>query len=108
MFGPLSFLTDPEENEVKDSMFNPAFANLIEMSYWFVKFEGDYQSLYDIASEKSTITSKMDGDRQDVKNKRWFSKDTGRLIKFARYFLKYVGSYQKLLESVKRISSNFL
>ena len=74
-------------------MFNSSFVNVIEMSYWFVKFVENYESVY-----KTVVTERIDKSEEHL-----FTKVTGNLIKFSRFFLKYITSYEKIFKSVSKV-----
>ena len=76
-------------------MFNSGFVNVIEMSYWFVKFVENYESVY-----KTVVTAT---ERIDKSEEHLFTKVTGNLIKFSRYLLKYITSYEKIFKSVSKV-----
>ena len=81
----------------KDIMFNPVLNNVIEMAYWLVKFVGDYNALYKTIEEKNQH-------RNTNSPTSLISKTAATLIKFARYFLKYVDNYQKLAKATRRVA----
>ena len=80
-----------EAKKKSEQAFNPAFGQLIEMAYWMVKFEGDFNKNYE---DSKLGKSGEDDDRLFGINSRTF-------IKFIRYFLKFFGSFEKLLKVLK-------
>ena len=77
----------------KDSLFNPMLGKIIELAYWFVKFVGDYRTLF-LATQEV---------HQKNKNEKFLiSKTTASLIKFSRYFVKFIDNYQNLINQVKK------
>ena len=76
-----------------EPFFNPALGNLIEMAYWLIKFEGDFNKIYEESiAEKSAKF-------MDIFPERLFGKSSRTLLKFTRYFLKLFGSFEKLLKA---------
>lgn len=90
----------PSDEAAKKTLFNEGFRNLIEMAYWFVKFVGDYTSLYKETQEAASVKAT---DLHFNSPTQIFSKTTGSLIKFSRYYLKYVDSYQKLYKAAEHV-----
>ena len=76
-----------------EPFFNPALANLIEMSYWLIKFEGDFNKIYEEATGQKLAKF------IDVFPNRLFGKSSRTFLKFTRYFLKLFSSFEKLLKA---------
>lgn len=72
-------------------MFSKEMVNTVEMGFWLVRFVESYNSVYEEA-QKSVKEAKEETQLP-------FSKVTSQLIKFSRYFLKYVTTFEKLLKS---------
>ena len=81
-----------EKKKKVDPYFNPALANLIEMSYWLIKFEGDFNKIYEEATGGKLAKF------LDVFPNRLFGQSSRTLLKFTRYFLKLFSSFEKLLK----------
>ena len=75
---------------------------VVEMAYWFVKFVGDYNTLYKTAVDASA--KKKDQKKEPI-TKYFFTKSTARLVKFARYLLKYLSNYKKLYKAAERMTT---
>ena len=79
-------------------LVNPDFREVVEMSYWLIKFVGQFEKQYkDHVMEKSGAEMKS-----EVKddNKTLFSKNAAEMISYARFFLKFLGSFEKLFKKV--------
>ena len=79
-----------------EQAFNPAFGQLIEMAYWMVKFEGDFNKNY----EDSKVAKKSEKSWNFFPD-RLFGTNARTYIKFIRYFLKFFGSFEKMLKVLK-------
>ena len=74
-------------------MFSSGFVNTIEMAFWFVRFVENYENVYKTA----IAAERMDGSEESL-----FSKVTSNLIKFSRYLVKYITSFEKVLKSANK------
>ena len=70
-------------------MFSDGFVNSIEMAFWFVRFVENFESVY----ETAVAAERMDGSEESL-----FSKVTSNLVKFSRYLVKYITSFEKVLK----------
>ena len=71
------------EKEKKQVLVRESAAQFIEMAYWFIKFVGDFE--------------KNRGGAGDSKKFHWFKKNSASIVKYARYVVKFIASYQKLI-----------
>ena len=83
-----------------EPFFNKAFGQLIEMAYWMVKFEGDFNNNYEKSGKSTEEKSDSTWD-WDFFPDRLFGENSRTYIKFIRYFLKFFGSFEKLLKVVQ-------
>jgi len=89
---------DKKANKKKKSLLDGKLRDVVEMAYWLVKFVGDYEKLYSKTYLKD-IDVKTGSSADLVKEEKPFSligPNTRSLVAFSRYFLKYLGSFEKL------------
>ena len=78
-------------------LVNIDFREVVEMSYWLVKFVGQFEKQY-----KAYISNNSDQKlkSQTGKGHGLFSKNTATLVSYARFFLKFLGSFEKLYKKL--------
>ena len=79
-----------------ESMFDPGLVNVVEMSYWVVKFVDHYHKLYQVLDENQK-------ELNSGKKKWFFGNTASTLVQFSRFFLKYINSYEKLWKTMKKV-----
>lgn len=80
-------------------LVNPDFREVVEMSYWLIKFVGQFEKQY-----KEHVMEKSDAEmKSEIKddNETLFTKNASTMISYARFLLKFLGSFEKLFKKVK-------
>lgn len=86
-----------EERSIPDPVggpfFSPQLTNIVEMSFWFVAFVDFYNKMYNEAQDGEMLAKKKSDSPST-----FFSPVTSKLIRFSRYLVKYVGTFEKFLK----------
>ena len=82
---------------LKKELFDPSLVNVIEMTFWFVRFVEYYESFYGEALEATSKTEKSKEEKSSM-----IGRTTSGLIKFSRYMIKYVTSFDKLFKIAQK------
>ena len=69
----------------KQILVRESAAQFIEMAYWIIKFVGDFEK------------SRGNEGSSAFKNFHWFKETSTAILKYARYVVKFISSYQKLI-----------
>ena len=81
-------------------LVNVDFREVVEMSYWLIKFVGQFDKQYMAhVNEKSEADFTYDTDDKS-KGEGLFSKNAATLISYARFLLKFLGSFEKLFKKL--------
>ena len=71
------------------------------MSYWLIKFVGQFEKEYNAQTrEKTEDELEIKSQKGEILHSGLFAKNTAMLISYARFFLKFLGSFEKLYKSV--------
>ena len=83
-------------------LVNANFREVVEMSYWLIKFVGQFGKEYrnNHALGKTEDDLKIKSRKGETLHSELFTKNTAMLISYARFFLKFLGSFEKLYKSV--------
>lgn len=65
----------------KESLVSDELGQIVEMCYWFVKFVGDFEKDFE-----TPVDEKL----------RFFGENSAAVVKFARYVIKFLRSFEKL------------
>ena len=80
-------------------LVNPEFREVVEMSYWLIKFVGQFEKQF-----KEHVMEKSDAEmKSEIKddNDTLFTNNASAMISYARFLLKFLGSFEKLFKKVK-------
>ena len=81
-------------------LVNASFREVVEMSYWFIKFVGQFEKQY-----KTHVMGKSDAELKSENksddHETLFSKNAASMISYARFLLKFLGSFEKLFKKLK-------
>ena len=80
-------------------LVNPEFREVVEMSYWLIKFVGQFEKQF-----KEHVMEKSDAEmKSEIKddNDTLFTNNGSAMISYARFLLKFLGSFEKLFKKVK-------
>ena len=80
-------------------LVNAEFREVVEMSYWLIKFVGQFEKQY-----KEHVMEKSDAELKSESindNDTLFTKNAATMISYARFLLKFLGSFEKLFKKVK-------
>ena len=94
-------VTKKQEKKEKQEMFGSSAVNLVEMSYWFVKFVEFYNKMYQAGGAGASPPSKMEsftGLQEFL-----FGSTASRIVKFSRFLVKYFTTFDKLFESARNL-----
>ena len=79
-------------------LVNADFREVVEMSYWLIKFVGQFEKQY-----KEHVMEKSDAELKSEPindNDTLFTKNAATMISYARFLLKFLGSFEKLFKKV--------
>ena len=80
-------------------LVNSSFREVVEMSYWLIKFVGQFEKQY-----KTHVMGKSDAglkSKDKDRNETLFSKNAAAMIFYARFLLRFLGSFEKLFKKFK-------
>ena len=81
-------------------MVNVDLREVVEMSYWLIKFVGQFEKQYkEHVTGKSEAEFKHDTDNKSTKE-GLFSKNTATMIFYTRFLLKFLRSFEKLFKKL--------
>ena len=82
-------------------MVNVEFRELVEMSYWLVKFVGQFEKEYKAhTTQKSEVAEVKSDAKNETRGDGLFSKNAATIISYTRFFLKFLGSFEKLFKKL--------
>ena len=81
-------------------MVNVDFREVVEMSYWLVKFVGQFEKQYNTFIMKTSDAELKSETKKGDTGDGLFSKNTSTLVSYARFFLKFLGSFEKIYKRV--------
>jgi hypothetical protein len=81
-------------------LVNVDFREVVEMSYWLIKFVGQFERQYkEHVNGKSEANFKYDTDNKST-GEGLFSKNAATMISYSRFLLKFLGSFEKLFKKL--------
>ena len=82
-------------------LVNVDFREVVEMSYWLIKFVGQFEKEYKAHTMSKSGEAELKSETvNDKKTSGIFTKNAATMISYSRFLLKFLGSFEKLFKKL--------